>query len=104
MMTREKGTKDYKGTEDYLFATFRSVPGIIAKDWPAVVELMKEYLAEERKVLEENKKNGHVGSPAKISKLEVLSREGTKFYRDLESCMMADMDFILKGAFGLLGQ
>lgn len=80
--------------EDYLFATFKSVPGIIAKDWPAVVELVKEYLTEEREVLAQEK-------TGKISKLEMLSREGTKFYRDLEACMMADMDVILRGAFGL---
>lgn len=86
--------------EDYLFATFKSVPGIIAKDWPAVVGLMKKYLAEEREILAENQKNSAAGG-TRISKLEMLSREGTKFYRDLEHCMMADMDFILKGAFGL---
>lgn len=85
--------------EEYLFATFRSVPGIIAKDWPDVVQLMKTYLAEEREVLAGNQ---NIGAGTKISKLEMLSREGTKFYRDLEACMMADMDFILKGAFGLL--
>mmetsp|Transcript_25923 Transcript_25923/g.55158 ORF Transcript_25923/g.55158 Transcript_25923/m.55158 type:complete len:190 (+) Transcript_25923:792-1361(+) len=85
--------------EDYLFATFKSVPGIIAEDWPAVVRLMKKYLAEEREALADNEKNG--GGGTRISNLEMLSREGTKFYRDLEACMMADMDFILKGAFGL---
>ncbi|KAL7532697.1 hypothetical protein ACHAXR_004790 [Thalassiosira sp. AJA248-18] len=84
--------------EDYLFATFRSVPGIIAQDWPGVVALMKKYLAEEREVLAKNR----IDAGTRISKLEHLSREGTKFYRDLESCMMADMDFILRGAFGLL--
>lgn len=86
--------------EDYLFATFKSVPGIIAEDWTAVVRLMKEYLAEEVEALAENERNNG-GSP-RISKLEMLSREGTKFYRDLEACMMLDMDFIMKGAFGLL--
>jgi len=85
--------------EDYLFATFKSVPGIIAEDWPGVVKLMKNYLAEEKKVLAENQND----DGTRISKLEMLSREGPKFYRDLEACMMADMDFILKGAFGLLG-
>ena len=84
--------------EDYLFATFKSVPGIIAKDWPAVVDLMKTHLAEEKEVLAANKQTGSI----KLSKLERLSREGTKFYRDLEACMMEDMSFILKGAFGLL--
>jgi hypothetical protein len=87
-------------TEDYLFATFKPVPGIIAKDWPAVVQLMKAYLTEEKDVLAVNVQTGST----KLSKLEHLSREGTKFYRDLEACMMADMDFILKGAFGLLGK
>eukprot|EP00571_Detonula_confervacea_P011147 CAMPEP_0172309242 /NCGR_PEP_ID=MMETSP1058-20130122/9595_1 /TAXON_ID=83371 /ORGANISM="Detonula confervacea, Strain CCMP 353" /LENGTH=419 /DNA_ID=CAMNT_0013021835 /DNA_START=87 /DNA_END=1346 /DNA_ORIENTATION=+ len=84
--------------EDYLFATFKSVPGIIAEDWPGVVQSMKKYLAEEREVLAANQ----IGAGTNMSKLEMLSREGTKFYRDLEACMMADMDFILKGAFGLL--
>ena len=72
-------------SEDYLYATFRSVPGIIAKDWPSVAESMKEYLAEEREAV----------AAGRLSKLEMLSREGTKYYRDLENCMMADMDFIL---------
>ena len=62
--------------------------------------MMKEYLAEEVEALAENERNNG-GSP-RISKLEMLSREGTKFYRDLEACMMLDMDFIMKGAFGLL--
>ena len=74
---------------------------IIANDWPSVVKLMKEYLVEEQQVLAENHRSG---ANYKISKLERLSREGTKWFRDLESCMMADMDYILKGAFGLLQQ
>ena len=60
--------------EDYLFATFKPVPGIIASDWPAVVRLMKQYLSEEREVLEENRNS--MGT--RISKLELLSREGAK--------------------------
>ena len=90
-------------SEDYLFATFKPVPGIIAEDWPAVVKLMKEYLAEERRILAESGSDDEAtgGSNNKISKLEMLSREGTKWYADLEACMMEDMSFILKGAFGL---
>lgn len=86
--------------EDYLFATFKSVPGIIAEDWPAVVQSMKIYLEEEKEVIMAANRNN--GSEMRISKLEMLSREGTKWRRDLEECMMADMDYILKGAFGLL--
>ena len=88
-------------SEDYLYATFKPVPGIIANDWPSVVKLMREYLVEEQQVLAENRRSG---ANYKISKLERLSREGTKWFRDLETCMMADMDYILKGAFGLLQQ
>ena len=83
-------------SEDYLFATFRPVPAIIGTDWPDVVGKMKKYLAEEKEVLESNSRDGG----RKMSKLELLSRDGTRYYRDLKACMMADMDYILKGAFG----
>ena len=83
-------------SEDYLFATFRPVPAIIGIDWPDVVGKMKKYLAEEKEVLESNSRDGG----RKVSKLELLSRDGTRYYRDLKACMMADMDYILKGAFG----
>ncbi|KAL7549205.1 hypothetical protein ACHAWF_012478 [Thalassiosira exigua] len=90
--------------EEYLSATFRKVPAIVAKDWPEVVGKMREYLVEEREFLARGKANegrGDGGGGAALSKLERLSREGTKFYRDLEDCMMADMDFLLRGAFGM---
>ena len=82
-------------SENYLFATFRPVPAIIGIDWPDVVGKMKEYLAEEQEVLASNSRDGG----RKVSKLELLSRDGTRYYRDLKACMMADMDYILRGAF-----
>lgn len=86
-------------SKDYLYATFRSVPAIIGEDWKEVVKMMKYYLREEKEVLNENAKGKK--SSGRISELEFLSRNGTKFYRDLGACMIEDMDFILRGSFGL---
>lgn len=67
---------------NYLRAPFRSVPGIIGRDWTEVGTNILTLLSEN-----------------KSQELDSMSRDAASFYEELLSCMLSDMDYILRGAF-----
>jgi hypothetical protein len=66
--------------ELYLHATFRSVPAIIGAEWNDTAILISHHLSN-------------------IDQLEAMARNLAKFQKELQRCMVRDMDAILRGAF-----
>lgn len=66
----------------FLTATFRPVPGIIGKNWGEVGTQIVS-----------------LSSANRSKELDDLSQAAANFYEELLSCMMSDMDVILRGAF-----
>lgn len=80
--------------EEYVHATFRSVPGIIGANWTSIADQMVEYLANEKAA---------ASSPSSSSSaLQTLAQEAAQFSQDLHDCVVADMDYILRRAFGII--
>lgn len=82
----QMGTVPAVVSSPYLYAPFIDIPAIIGDNWTDVAHQVREYIVN------------------KPDELQALSIKGAVFYRQLEDCMRADMDFILRGAFGLWNQ